>query len=118
MWVCSFSWSWAALPYLLFSLFACQVHHDALATELHWSFLRDQGGDAGGGVPVQGEDGAWRWTLPTCWLPGFLYPRSFDLKSYPTITFEKQNHTAKMQIIQYENVKWVQNIFRERWLEK
>lgn len=107
--VCSFFWSGATPPYLLLPLLTCQVHHGALAAELHWPGPRGQGSDAGGGVPVHGEDRAWRWTPPTGWLPGFLYPRGFNLKSSPTITFEKQNCNNKAVVIQSGNDKWVHN---------
>lgn len=122
--VCSFSWSCTAPPYLLLPLLARQVHHNALAAELLRPRPRGQGGDAGGGVRMQGEGGAPRaWTPPTGRLPGripcpgALYPRVFDLKRYPTITWESKTTIAKLLIVQSGNIQWVHNLLTERWFK-
>lgn len=122
---CSFSWSGTAPPYLLLPLLARQVHHNALAAELLRPRPRGQGDDAGGGVPMQGEGGAPRaWTAPTGRLPGripcpgTLYPRGFNLESYPTITLKSKTTIAKLLMIPSGNIQWVHNLSTESWFKK
>lgn len=123
MWVHSFTWSFTTLPHVLLSLLACQVHHNALGAELHQPCPRGQGGDAGGGVPVQDEDRTWAWTPPPGRLPGriscpgSLHPRIFYLKRDSTIIFEKQNCSSKVLDYSTWKCKRVHTILRERWFK-
>lgn len=115
-----FSWSCAAPPILL-PLPACQVHHKALRAQLHQPGHGGQGGDAGGGMSVHGEDRTSAWLPRTGWLSGriscprSLYPRIFNIKKK-----KKSYFTIIRKITDYSvwNVKWVYNILRERWFTK
>lgn len=110
---CSFSRICTAHPQFLLPLCTCQVHHDALAAELHRSRPCGQGSDAGGRMPVQGKGGTRSLVPPTLWLPGFLYPRHFNLRSDSTIVLKDKITIAKVIVIQSEGAKWVNNVERK-----